>query len=163
VQQLLQQLGCSKEALLWSAMEINVLGSSIEVDVISLSDGCRKFRNHSKAFLLDSSPAPVLALPQLHDMQQLLQLYMLLPNALMQWVADLSDSSITLDYASVCEHGLNAAMCLANMYPRCAQVVTYMPCMACTTLCKLQLYIVHDCLALHASMPHLWQRQCWRS
>jgi hypothetical protein len=80
------------------------------------------FRNHSKAFLLDSSPAPVLALSQLHDMQQLLQLYMLVPNVLLQWVADLSESSINLDYARVCDQALGAAMCLANMYPRCAQV-----------------------------------------
>jgi hypothetical protein len=92
--------------------------------MISLLGGCMKFRNHSKVFLLDSSPAPVLELPQLHDMQQLLQLYMLVPNALVQWVADLSDSSMDLEsrihHECVCEHGLNTALCFANMYPRCA-------------------------------------------
>jgi hypothetical protein len=130
VQQLLQQLGCSKEAVLWAAMQINVPASSIEESLVSLSGSCVKFRDHNKAFLLDSSPAPTLSLPQLHDMQQLLQLYMLVPNALMQLVADLSD--ISIDYARVCEHGLGAAMFFLDMYLRCVQVVTCMHAMHCT-------------------------------
>lgn len=114
LQQLLQQLGCSKEAVLWAATQFNESTTNINENIVKLSDGCRRFRIHSKAFLLDSSPGPVLTLPQLHDMQQQLQLYMLLPNVLMQWVADSSD------HARIFQHGLTAAMCLANMYHRCA-------------------------------------------
>jgi hypothetical protein len=70
------------------------------------ADCCASLRDHSQAFLLDSTPAD---LPQslLLELQQHLQLHMLLPAVLLQWVAD--KPSTDGNYSRCCHLSIRAA------------------------------------------------------
>lgn len=116
VQRVLQQLGCTGEAALWEAMGQSCMPMSEELINMYFVKVCwwlMDFHNHSNAFLMSHQP-PVLTQPQLHDMQQLLHLFMLVPGMLLQWVAD--KPSTDSNYALCCDTACKTAMVLDRLH-----------------------------------------------
>jgi hypothetical protein len=123
LQRMLRQLGCRPHAALWHALcmahdDSNSSCKQIEEDIIQLTRRFGALRNHSKKFLIDSTPSD---LPQslLLETQQHLHLHKLLPGVLLQWVADKPSSSS--NYSQSCHQAGRAAVASGNLYHRVLQ------------------------------------------
>jgi hypothetical protein len=146
LQRLLQQLGCSTVAALWQALHLLLDEATLgqlansshaglplrlipsdhgaatcgeqEDELNRLAYNCLGLCRYSKAILLDSTQADLqqFLLPEL---QQQLQLHMLLPNVLLQWVAD--KSSTDSNYTECCQYALSAALASAELYAKVLQ------------------------------------------
>jgi hypothetical protein len=114
---LLQQLGVSSSAAVFAATQ-DLSGllqtcHQLEEDLIMHTRSVLKLRNHTKAFLLNRPP-PTLPRPLLQELQQQLQMYLLLPSVLLQWVVDKPSSSDK--YVFYCTQASRAAHRLIGHY-----------------------------------------------
>jgi hypothetical protein len=92
--------------------------NQIEQQLVQLLGDCKALINHSLAFLLESTPVNM---PQslLLEQQQHLQLHLLLPSVLLQWVVDKPSSDS--NYTACCKHAVRAAQASATLYPAVLQ------------------------------------------
>jgi hypothetical protein len=121
LQKLLQQLGISSSAALWAALKCTqVLGRlhAIDSTLSNLARGLAVMCSHSLVFLLDST-LTTLSQQLLLELQQQMQLHVLLPGVLLQWVADMptSNSYYSTCYIQVCK----AATCSVTLYHQVLQ------------------------------------------
>jgi hypothetical protein len=118
---LLRQLGVSSSAAVWAATQRLAEDQSLQsryqigADLMSRTRRLLRIRDHSKAFLLNSS-LPALSQPLLQELQQQLQLYLLLSCVLLQQVVD--DPTSGGDYTFRCAQACNTAHSLNSFYQK---------------------------------------------